>query len=212
MDLMFRRIEIMATYRYSWFLKLEPYVCDVKGFLPYIRELQSTILTFKPTILRNAKQIMRKLRGNRYKGATVISIHIRMTDIKMHLHTVFQVPMATKDYFTRAMIEMKRNYGENIIFIAFSDNTRKAKELLMTVENKSFDIIFPIFDDKNSSQSTVLALLSLAEAAILTYSTFGLWGALLGTSKRSILLPKETVKTDIGYYVFNSNISNALFV
>ena len=53
--------------------------------------------------------------------------------------------MATQEYFTRAILKMTRIFGGNIIFIAFSDDSRKAKELLLTEENNAFDIIFPIF-------------------------------------------------------------------
>ena len=35
-DLMLRRNEVISPYKYSWKIKIEPYVCDVKGALPYI--------------------------------------------------------------------------------------------------------------------------------------------------------------------------------
>ena len=135
-----------------------------------------------------------------------------MTDIKDHLHKLFNLPMTSEEYFTRAMLHMQRKFGKNVIFIAFSDDTRKAKETLLTARNEKFTIIFPIFEEQNSSSSTVLALLSLSEGSILTYSTFGLWGALLRKDIEDTILPVGIVNTDIGTYVSGANISGVTFL
>ena len=107
---------------------------------------------------------------------------------------------------------MQRTFGKFFIFFAFSDDTQKAKETLLTAANEKFTIIFAVFEEKNSSSSTFLALLSLSQGSILTYSIFGLWGALLRNTTSDIILPIEIANTDIGTYVSSANISGIIFM
>ena len=210
--LMHNRSELMSRYINSHFIKLEPYVCDVKGFAPYLSDLRENIFRFKTNAKIKAKNILKKALRNVNKKATVISIHIRMTDIRSHLKTLFNISIASHDYFTRSMEYMTRKFGNNVVFIAFSDDTSNAKRILLTKTHEKFNIIFPIFDQKKMSTKMVLALLSLAEGSILTYSTYGLWGALLRKSQEDMIMPKEIKKTDIGTYVSNSNLTGLRFM
>ena len=211
-DLMQERQEILYTYRYSWFLKLEPYVCNVKAFSNDLGHLKQTFFRFKPNVLKLAKCIMKKLVGRMYRRPRIITIHLRMKDIEQHMQKLFDLPMASQEYFTRAMLHIQRKFGENVIFCAYSDDTVRAKLLLLTPRNEKFTIIFPIFEEQDSSSSIVLALLSFAEGSILTYSTFGLWGALLRKTTSDTILPIEIANTDIGRYVSSANISGVTFM
>ena len=129
-----------------------------------------------------------------------------MTDIEHHLSKLFGLSMASKEYFTRAMSRMTEKFGSNIKFLAFSDDIQKAQTMLHSKENEHFDLEFPLVDGSSPTTRITLALLSLCEGSILTYSTFGLWGALLRKNQRNIIMPKEIKRTDIGKYVSNSDL------
>ena len=204
--LTYNRSEFLSVYKYSWFIKLEPYVCDVNGFLPYLDELRNTYFRFQTKVIKEAKNILRHLQQNRSKSTIFISIHIRMTDIEYHLSKLFGLSMASKEYFTRAMTRMTEKFGSNIKFLAFSDDIQKAKTMLDSKENENFSIEFPLVDGSSPTTRITLAVLSLCEGSILTYSTFGLWGALLRKNQWNIIMPKEIVITDIGKYVSNSDL------
>ena len=203
--LTYNRSEFLSMYKYSWFIKLEPYVCDIKGFFPYLGELRNTYFRFQTKVQKEAKNVMRHLQQNRDKSTIFVSIHIRMTDIEYHLSKLFGLSMASKEYFTRAMSRMTERLGSNIKFLAFSDDIQKAQTMLLSKENENFDLEFPLVDGTSPTTRITLALLSLCEGSILTYSTFGLWGALLRKNQRNIIMPKEILRTDIGKYVSNSD-------
>ena len=202
--LMYNRSELLNRYKYSWLIKLNPYVCDIKGFFPYLDELRNSYFRFQPKVIKHGKYIMQNLQRQHGKNTKFVSIHARMTDMEYHLKTVFGISMASKEYFTRAMSQMRRKIGPNVTFLAFSDDIQKAKDVLLTKENDRFNIEFPLFDGNAPSPRITLALLALCKGSILTYSTFGLWGALLREHKIHVIMPKEIIGTDIAHYAMNS--------
>ena len=60
-----------------------------------------------------------------------------------------------------------------------------------------------------------MALLSLSDHSIISYGTFGMWGALLG-NKGETIMSKDFIKTDIGTRVNEAvkkhNITNWTFL
>ena len=102
--------------------------------------------------------------------------------------------------------------GTNVSYLVFSDDISKAKKLMLIRENDRFNIIFPVFYSITKSSGTVLALLTLVDHSILTYSIFGLWGAMLRTKKGETIMPNETKKTDIGYYAARANLIGLSFI
>ena len=67
--------------------------------------------------------------------------------------------------------------------------------------------IFPQYQVFFSNLVTDLALLSLADHSILTYGTYGMWGALLAKGGET-LMSKEFMKTDIGSQIAAANLTN----
>ena len=66
---------------------------------------------------------------------------------------------------------------------------------------------FPIVFSFLYNLVTDLALLSLADHSILTYGTYGMWGALLAKGGET-LMSKEFMKTDIGSQIAAANLTN----
>ena len=206
------RTRIFTYLKFSHYVRLETYVCDIKGFLPYIDQLKTEIFRFKKDTMKAAKIIVRKLRAMAsFKKPIFVSIHIRLTDMGQHLVN-FNVSLASIKYFTSAMEYMKTKYGNNVVFVVFSDDISNARRTLRSVNKKRYNIVFPSFGGSSKSASVSLAVLSLADHSILTYSTFGLWGALLRINKGDTIMPEETKKTDIGFYAFNANIPGLTFL
>ena len=210
-NLMYNRSEVLNQFKYSWFIKLDPYVCDIKGFFPHLEEIRKTYLQFQPKVKREAKRILQDLQRTRHKNTKYISIHIRMTDIEHHLKKLFGLSMTSKEYFTNAIMLARQKVESNVTFLVFSDDIEKASKLIFSEKTKDFDIEFPLVDGGSPTTRITLAILSLSEGSILTYSTFGLWGALLRKKQNNIFMPREIIETDIGKYVVNSDLSRNIY-
>ena len=211
-DLMRRRHEVISPYKYSWNLKIEPYVCDIKGALPYINVLRKTYLKFLPEVKKRATHVLKRFRKQFSDNVMLVSIHIRLTDISYHLWKLFKILTPRKEYYERAMMYITKNTHKQVLFLAFSDDTKNAKKMLLRDNKLSNRILFPVFGDKDSSANIILALLAHVDGSILSYSTFGLWGALLRKTRSHIVFPKEIIETDIGMYVLDANITGVQFI
>ena len=56
-----------------------------------------------------------------------------------------------------------------------------------------------------------MALLSLADHSIMSYGSFGMWGALLAKGGETVL-PKDIVNTDIGTAIKRAQLSRWTFI
>ena len=200
---------LLNQYKLSWFIKLRPETCDVKGFLPYLQELKQSYLEFKPDVITQAMKKLTKYVGAIENNDTIVSIHLRFTDMQHHLHKVFNLRLPDENYYVNALTHMKKKLNAKIVFLAFSDDPSQARRLLQRTSNLNFNVKFL---DSILSEGETLALMSLAKGSILSHSTFGLWGALLRDELDNIILPKDFLKTDIGYYFSSSKLSNAIYL
>ena len=115
-DLMDRR-EMLEQYTTDNYIKLGPYTADVKGFFPFIKELKS-IFKFKEDDLKTAKQIIQSVM-NTYKATknlsmddevTRVSIHVRLTDFKHHLKSLWNMEFISNEFLTKAMTYYTNKY------------------------------------------------------------------------------------------------------
>ena len=56
-----------------------------------------------------------------------------------------------------------------------------------------------------------MALLSLADHSIMSYGSFGMWGALLAKGGETVL-PKDIIHTDIGTAIKRAQLSRWTFI
>ena len=56
-----------------------------------------------------------------------------------------------------------------------------------------------------------MGLLSLADHAIITYGTFGMWGALLA-GRGETIMPKDNLEPEVGMAIRRANIPNWTFI
>ena len=80
---------------------------DVKGFYPYIRELVNDVFKFKQNHVKTAKEILNKMNPNQH---TMVSIHVRLTDMKDHIKYWWNVEYTPDDYFRQAMDYFHNKY------------------------------------------------------------------------------------------------------
>ena len=230
------RKKYFEEIKYSKYIKLKyecptkrcsTYYCDIKGFYPHLKDLRRQIFRFKPNDMKQAKAIEMRLRS-RKKKTILISIHIRLGDVMEKYLTLWNTSLATETYFQNAIKYFKQKYGKKVLFFVLSDEIRLARKIFEKIPHNPSDVIFPSFADlpvdhlvgENlvytpemlQASRVSLALLSLSDHSILTYSTFGLWGALLKKTKGEIILPKDVAKTDIGFSVLNANITEVKFI
>ena len=78
-------------------------------------------------------------------------------------------------------------------------------------------IFLIIFQQTNSSSISYLpsgvdlALLSFANHSIMTYGTFGMWGALIA-GRGETIMPTNLTRTDVGKAIERANIPNWRFL
>ena len=115
-DLRDRR-KILEQYTTDSYIKLGPYTVDVQGFYPYINELKS-IFKFKEDDLKTAKTIVQSI-SNTYKATkrlsmedevTMVSIHVRLTDFKDHLKSLWNMEFISNEFLTKAMTYYTNKY------------------------------------------------------------------------------------------------------
>ena len=111
----------LIDYQFGTYIKLDPYVNDVQGFFPYIKELKS-IFKFKEKELEMANKIVQTIE-NTYKDlkrnesmgdVTIVSIHVRLTDYTRHLKKLFDLEPIAAKWFTTAMKYFKNKHQVNL--------------------------------------------------------------------------------------------------
>ncbi|KAL4238777.1 glycosyltransferase 11 [Mactra antiquata] len=172
----------MSGYRQSWkyFQKIESVVAEI------FRK------DFKGNTLSKAKSFVKTVSNATY---TVVGIHIRRTDILIYRSNGSNC--ADVNYFNKAMTFIKLFYHK-VRFIIMSDDLIWGKDNL-----KSSDTFYSPF--KNASDD--MALMSLCNHMIVTYGTFGWWGAWLANGT-TVYLPEKYIepvkvmsKIDSDYFV-----------
>ena len=109
--------ETLEQYTTDSYIKLGAYTVDVQGFFPYLNELKS-IFKFKEEDLKTAKTIIQSV-SNTYKATkrlsmedevTMVSIHVRLTDFKNHLKSLWNMEFISNEFLTKAMTYYTNKY------------------------------------------------------------------------------------------------------
>ena len=93
--------------KFDHYIKLDKYVMDVKGFYPYLNELVNDVFKFKSDHIKAAQEILNKMNPSQH---TMISIHVRLTDISDHIKYFWKIDYTLDDYFERAMTYFNEKY------------------------------------------------------------------------------------------------------
>ena len=111
----------LAEYQFDTYLKLDPFVNDVQGFFPYIKELKNIFkfrtndLAMASTTIRNIENNYKELKRNEtVSNVTIVSIYVRLTDYKHHLKLLFDLELIPAKWFTTAMNYFRNKYQVNL--------------------------------------------------------------------------------------------------
>ncbi len=114
-----------------------------------------------------------------------VSVHMRFGD---YVGNSIYDNICTKEYYTKAIEEMKRHY-ESVNFFVISDDIDKAKKLL---DNDDYEYV-----DWNRQKDSYydMQLISTCKHNIMANSSFSWWGAWMNNNKNKIIIaPSQWLK------------------
>ncbi|KAL4226913.1 glycosyltransferase 11 [Mactra antiquata] len=152
----------------------------------YFHHIESVIAkiyknNFKRNSLSKAKSFVKTVSDTTY---TVVGVHIRRTDIQIN-RLKHGSNYADVNYFNKAMTYFRIFYHK-VRFIIMSDDLRWVK-----VNLKSSDIFYSPF----KCAADDIALMSVCNHMIVTYGTFGWWGAWLANGT-TVFFPEKYIEPE----------------
>ena len=102
----------MKSLKFNKYIRLDTYVRDVQLFYPYINELVRDVFRFKADPMKRAETIFNRMDPNKH---TMVSIHVRLTDMDGHLKNLWNLKNAQGEYYRRAMQYFHKRYKVRLI-------------------------------------------------------------------------------------------------
>lgn len=166
-----------------WSIKIpEPFA--LQGFWQtekYFQDIREDLLEqFQFNITEGALERL----GNKLAASNkpTVAIHIRRGD---YLTTDIFINICTEQYYNNAIEYMKKQLGENIEFIIFSDDIEWCKEKypdFTYIDNSQF---------KNYQNWYDMYLMSKCQHNIIANSSFSWWGAWLNQNQEQIVIAPD---------------------
>ena len=97
------------------YLLLDEFVMDVNGFYPYVDELVRNVFKFKRRYVEKSKEIFNRINVN--NKHTMVSIHIRLTDMDRHLRENWSIRNEPDRYLENAMNYFHETYKASVMFL-----------------------------------------------------------------------------------------------
>ena len=146
----------------------------------------SQIFTLKKEFLIDARKLINDIKEKSgIEQPTVVTIHIRRTDFTKSYLKMIGREIVPEDYYKRAIKYVREN-EKDPIFIIVSDDIHWCKNSIV-----GDDIFYSPNTDTVRGVGTDLAVLALAQVSVLSYGTFGQWGALLSVGRGPIILHRD---------------------
>ncbi|UYV62032.1 FUT1 [Cordylochernes scorpioides] len=169
----FLREEDKLIPQYKVFLKIHPYPPISYTFFHHIRDKIRSELSFKDEIINRVENYLVELSLVHGQSTTFVSIHVRRTDYNEWLkRPIRRGRLVDMEYFNLAMKYFEDKY-EKVVFVVVSDDRKWCKE---NFGNKSNAVLAP----PASIPAVDMALISRCHHHIMSYGSFGFWGAYLG--------------------------------
>ncbi|XP_063717273.1 uncharacterized protein LOC134844498 [Symsagittifera roscoffensis] len=168
----------------------------------YIARFRNSI-KFRDDIWAEANFVMTKLRQHYdcvpYSNCTAVMLHLRMAGYSKHLAKYnWGIDVIRKtNYIQKALRHIRNNY-DNPVFFFLGNTDQEVSEFLRARSEKfrKFRCVAVAEIRKqtvpdNLGTGVDLALISQADVVVLSYGTYGDFGALLTRDKQEILYPKD---------------------
>ena len=107
--------------KYNEYILLDEFVMDLEGFYPFVNELVRDVFKFKRNYIEPAEVILRKINPNNLY--TMVSIHLRLTDMDVHLQENWNLENKPEEYLRKAMRYFNDQYQVTFISIQLSTST-----------------------------------------------------------------------------------------
>ena len=156
----------------------------------------------KQRYLTGLKQRNKGLKIGPKTHVTFVSVHARRYDYE---NSYFHL-----SYFNRARdyFRVKYKHQKLLLFYIISDDYQWAQEQLWV---NVTDLFIPQPNPTYTSEHD-LAMLSLADYSIVSYGTFGLWGAFLANSQEILVSKKMVRDTKEGFELQQANLPNVIVI
>ena len=107
--------------KYNEYILLDEFVMDLEGFYPFVNELVRDVFKFKRNYIEPAEVILQKINPNNLY--TMVSIHLRLTDMDVHLQENWNLENKPEEYLRKAMRYFNDHYQVTFISIQLSTLT-----------------------------------------------------------------------------------------
>ena len=107
--------------KYDEYILLDEFVMDLEGFYPFVNELVRDVFKFKRNYIEPAEVILQKRNPNNLY--TMVSIHLRLTDMDVHLQENWNLENKPEEYLRKAMSYFNDQYQVTFISIQLSTST-----------------------------------------------------------------------------------------
>ena len=88
---------------------------DLEGFYPFVNELVRDVFKFKRKYIEAAELILEKVNPNNLHN--MVSIHLRLTDMDLHLQENWNLENKPEEYLRKAMRYLNDKYQVTFISI-----------------------------------------------------------------------------------------------
>lgn len=182
---------------------------QIKHYHKHLPELRN-IFTFRRKYqyyaqmhLLHAKEKIKSDKKKKSFEPVFVGVHVRRTDYANHLEVLYQVDQVDEAYFTRAMDFYQSKYNNSAIFIFVSDDMEWVRDTFQNRPDVALlgnekvlpnDVKHPFSFSEDVGED--LALLANCNHTIMSFGTFGLWGAMLAGG--NVVLPSQIMEVKEG--------------
>lgn len=165
------RPEDAAIPRNCNFLEGYKYPCSYT-FFDHARDEVRRHFQFEEHLVRHAQDVLHKANVQGQNNVTFVGVHVRRGDYMKGWLQVYDGVPVNEAFFREAVRYFRDKYGEKVIFVAISDDR------LWCIKHLSSQFGMYVPADAPSPAHD-LALLAHCNHSVLSYGTFGFWGAYL---------------------------------
>ncbi|GFW35882.1 galactoside 2-alpha-L-fucosyltransferase 3 [Trichonephila clavipes] len=140
-------------------------------FFDHVREQIRQEFQFSEEVQLYARQVLEKANVHQFPNPTYVGIHVRRGDYEKRWLNIYKGLAVNMEFFQKA-IEYFRNKYQSVIFLVVSDDRP------WCIENLS-GLLGVYVTEKASTPVHDLAVLAHCNHTVMTYGTYGFWGAYL---------------------------------
>ena len=193
--------EASGSFGQALYMPAYPNTIEVyKDFLDSLRQK----FTFHHIYQKKAQEFLQKVKtSSKFENPVFVAIHNRRGDYNFAIKS-YGGKLVGRKYFDLSVKVFRENI-KDAIFVVVSDDIEWAEENIVG-EN----IFFSGDDDSVDAVGTDLAIMAHCNHTIMTYGTFGMWGAFLANGK--VIATENAAKEELNILKRLENEENWIFI